>query len=479
MTRILIAALGLLAFTACGGKSGTLSLSIVVSPADDPFTSAANVRFTVGDAMHVTTVPVSMGHFHFKISGKPLGKAGNIIVEALDSTGGVIAHGQSPLVDLQPVDQGPIAIWVGRPGRVAPARAALDATGSGGAQPLPRTEMASAAVPGLGIFFVGGRDPSGTPRADTAVYDVYTHTIIPTANTAKAIAGAVATPVSGTKAVVWGGATMGGLGMPGAPDGTLNVFDPTVGIGIWAPLTADPIAARAYANLTVLGSGDALVSGGLDGNGSPLATAGLINAAGKVRLTQIASPMAAPRVGHAVAAAKFPDGDGALLFGGLQPGVTGLPVAERLVGQAFAAYDLGALENRVNATATTLPSGQVLILGGKTASGAQDSALLVTTNASPPTVMTMPALLSVAREGHSATLTGNDLVVCGGADAGGMAQASCDIFDATTVGRKATVPLATARRGHSAQALETGPVVIAGGVGADGVPLASIELYTP
>jgi hypothetical protein len=38
------------------------------------------------------------------------------------------------------------------------------------------------------------------------------------------------------------------------------------------------------------------------------------------------------------------------------------------------------------------------------------------------------------------------------------------------LGIKSTVPLATPRRSHTAQALETGP---------DGAPLTSIEIYTP
>ena len=44
---------------------------------------------------------------------------------------------------------------------------------------------------------------------------------------------------------------------------------------------------------------------------------------------------------------------------------------------------------------------------------------------------------------------------------------------------KQTIMLGTARRGHSAQVLETGPIVIAGGLGADGTPLTSMEIYTP
>ena len=174
--------------------------------------------------------------------------------------------------------------------------------------------------------------------------------------------------------------------------------------------------------------------------------------------------MAAARAGHATAAAKFPDGDGAILFGGLPAGVTGAPVAERIVGQSFVAYDVGAQENRTGATATTMPNGDVLVLGGKTAAGAQASGLVITPTV-PATVAPLPTALSVARAGHTASLTGNDLVVCGGADATGAVQPSCDVLDATTYGLKSTVPLATARTGHSSETMETGIVVLAGGFG--------------
>ena len=126
-----------------------------------------------------------------------------------------------------------------------------------------------------------------------------------------------------------------------------------------------------------------------------------------------------------------------------------------------------------------MPNGDVLVLGGKSAAGAQQAGIVITPSTSPPTVTTLPNALSVAREGHTASLTGNDLVVCGGADATGTLQASCDILDATTYGLKATVPLATARRGASSETMETGVVVIAGGFGPDGAPLASMEIYTP
>lgn len=458
-----------LLWAACGGKSGTLALRIVTSPADDPFLGASQVRFTVGDDKHVTTVPVAMGHFSFKVSSKPLSQPGTVLVEALDAQGNVVGHGRSPVLSLAAMDQGPVAIWVGRPGQVQPAAAAL---------PKPVAEAAATSVPGLGVLVAGGRDAKGAPVGDSSVYDVYTQSVIPVAPLLKAVAGAVAAPVVGVRAVLYGGSTAPGAGNTGAPDGSLAVFDPTVGYGIWAPLPADPFAPRSFAGVALLANGNALISGGRDGAGLPLGTAALVNPSGALRLTAIASSMTAPRAGHATCAAHFPDGDGALLFGGLAAGSTG-PVAERFINSSFVAYDVGAVESRSDATATTMPSGDVLILGGKTAAGVESSGLVISPRTSPPAVKVLPGALSVAREGHTASLTGDELVVCGGADGSGAPQASCDVLDAKSYALVRTVQLAAARRDQVAGVLDNGLVVIAGGRGSDGAPLASIELYTP
>ncbi len=470
MKRIVIASLALVVITACGGKSGTLTLNLVTSPGDDPFADAASVRFTVGtDGTHVTTVPVSMGHFTYKVSFKPNDMTGPVLIDALDAGGAVVAHGQTPYLLLSAVDQGPISAWIGRPGRVAPAAAAL---------PKAVAETASTYIPGLGILYAGGRDSTGAALPDTAVYDVFTHAIIVTAPMEKPRAGAIAASAGNVQAVVYGGANSTGFGVATSVDGTLELFDPTVGVGVWAALPVDTFPARAYPTKVILSTGAILVTGGVDANGVALSSAGLINIDGAIKLGTVSSPMAAARVGQAGAAAKFPDGDGALLFGGLPAGVT-TPVAERAVGQSFAQYDVGAQDNRVNATATTMPNGDILVLGGKTAAGAQASGLVITPTTPSATVTVLPNALSVAREGHTASLTGNDLVVCGGADATGALQGSCDILDAMTYGRKSTVPLATARRDATSETMETGVVVIAGGLDSNGAPLASIEIYTP
>ena len=216
MTRIVLAALALTAITACGGKSGTLTLNLVTSPGDDPFADAAQVRFTVGtDGSHVTTVPVSMGHFDYKISFKPNDMTGPVLIEALDGAGAVVAHGQTPFLLLTAVDQGPIAAWIGRPGRVQPAAAML---------PKAIAETASAYVPGLGILYAGGRDATGTPLADTAVYDVFTHGMIVTAPMDHARAAAVAGPTANVQSVVYGGATSTGFGTSASVDGELRAL---------------------------------------------------------------------------------------------------------------------------------------------------------------------------------------------------------------------------------------------------------------
>jgi hypothetical protein len=473
---------GLLGFVACGGKNGTLSIVIVTSPTDDPFKDAASARFTIGDASHQKTVEVTDGKFTYDNKQSPVKMNGPITVEALDAQGTVIARGISPTIPLGASDA-QVAIWVGRLGKVqrAAAQVGVNQAATDGSTmfvPEGRAEMGAGNVVGMGVLFAGGRRADGTATAHSFVYDVYTHTTIAAADMQKARAAPVVAPLTNVQAAVYGGATSTGLGTFAAPEGSIELFDPSVNIGLWATLPTDVFTARSYADGTLLLSGATLISGGIDGNGVAQASAAWVLPSGTIKLGALASPMAAARVGHAVAPARFPDGDGALIFGGLGGG-TG-PVAERLYNQNFAAYDLGAQDNRDYATATRLPDGQILILGGKTKNGVERSGLLVVIGADGlATVTALPTILSVARAAHTATLDGNELLVCGGIDGGNVRQPSCDIIDAKAFTLARTVPLSDARSGHSAGLLDNGVVVLAGGIGSDGKPLSSIELYTP
>jgi hypothetical protein len=446
----------------CGGKQGTLTIDLVVSPVDDPFVGASQVRFTVG-SNQPKTFPVVGGHFQATIEQGPLKDPGAVLVDALDGNGNVVAYGKSPLLTLAPVNQS-VAIWVGRPERVAAAATAL---------PEARTEMATAAIPGLGVLYAGGKTGDGSATNRTAVYDVITHEVIETSKMQTMRAGAVGATVPDVRAIIFGG-----VDAAGAVTNSAEVFDPTTGLGLWSPAPVENVEPRAEPDLTVLASGAALISGGRDSNGTALASAALASTTGTVRITAVASPMAAARLHHAVAPAKFSDGEGAILFGGTNGNG---PVAERLVGQSFVALDLPVeVLDRSYATASSLPSGDVLILGG--ASGgeaATSSGVLISVASNPPKANLLMTVLSTARAQHTATRVGNDLLVCGGHDATGAPLASCDLLDGTTLGIKKTIPLGSARRLPSAVPLVTGPIVLAGGVGEGGAPLASMEIYTP
>jgi hypothetical protein len=455
----------------CGGRKGTITLDIVTSPADDPFASAASVSITVGDGMgeRVTkTVPVMNGRFDVSFDQKPQKEGAPILVEALDSSGATIAWGRTPTVVLQPTNDPPVSVYVGRANRVAPSRASL---------PAGRRGLASASVTGLGVMYMGGLDENGVPSAKTSLYSVFTHAIIETAAMNRGRAYASAAGTIGVRAVVFGGAT---TSADGEPINTTEIFDPSQSFGTWAPLAGDAVEARSHATASLHPSGALLISGGILEGGMRLQSAALLSTDSAPKVTALPGTMVAARARHCAAPASFPDGEGALLFGGLGP--AGGPVAERLVGQTFFAYDGGGftgVASRDNATCTRLPDGRVLILGGLEAGGGAVKSGLLVTPGQMALVTPLPDALSVAREGHTATIVGGLLLVCGGANESGALQASCDRIDVATAARVDTIALNAGRRDHVADVTETGNLLITGGVIDGGAATASIEIYTP
>jgi hypothetical protein len=471
----------------CGGKTGTIQLDIVVSPVDDPFTDATTVRITVGDAKHIKSYPVSSGgHFSFSEDMSPLSSPGPITVDALDATGNVVGHGHTPIIPLSAASA-EYSVWVGRPGKVAGAATSL-------ASPL--AEMGAAYLPGYGVLYTGGRISDASAVKDASLFSEVTQTIVPplTSTTAgiqsmtNARAGCVAVATQGTNVVSVAGSSASGFGVTTMPLDNAESFTPLAastssgGIGsygTWTTLTSKIDPPRSFPNAVMLGNGTTLISGGFDESGAPLDTAVLLPSSGTVQLNPLSTPMAAPRAQHAAAAATFADGTaGALLVGGLASGSNG-PVAEKLVSQSFTAYDVPGLENRLQATATTLLGGTILVLGGTITGTAVPTGVLIDTSNEPPTVTAIPNALSTARAAHTATLAGGILLVCGGFDAQGNVISSCDVLDATTGALTGTLALANGRRGHSALEIpDTNIVVIAGGFGQDGSPLSTIEIYT-
>ena len=134
------------------------------------------------------------------------------------------------------------------------------------------------------------------------------------------------------------------------------------------------------------------------------------------------------------------------------------------------------VEGRFSHTATLLPNGKVLFVGGKNNLMKNLSSAELYDPATGTFKLT--ASLSTARYGHTATLLQNGKVLVAGGQTGDTPIASAELYDPATGRFTVTGQLLTMRVGHTATLLKNGKVLIAGGNGADG-ELVSLELYDP
>lgn len=229
---------------------------------------------------------------------------------------------------------------------------------------------------------------------------------------------------TGDVLVVGGRSDWGGHGFSWA---TAELFDP--GTGTWTP-TGTLHQGRQGQAAVLLASGDVLVAGGDGSGGGPgapslLTTAELYN-----------------------------------------PG-TGL---WRETGPLTA--------GRSGATATLLPDGRVILIGGLSASGPARSAELY----DPATgTWARTTGMSVGRQGHTATLLADGRVlVVGGGCCNQSARASAELFDPSTGTWTKTGSLASPRLYHTAVLLAGGSVLVYGGDNRSDHPsVTTAELYDP
>lgn len=244
----------------------------------------------------------------------------------------------------------------------------------------------------------------------------------------------------------------------------------------FAPLTWRPTvpmgAARDFASLTSLASGQVLAAGGDDANQNGLASAEVYDpATGSWRPT---GALAMPSDGQA--ATLLPSGKVLLtagMQGALQPSVAEL-------------YDPGAgtwrptaamPADRQLAPAALLPSGQVLVPGGFSTTTEANVAELYDP-ASDTWSITAPMNQMRALFGHTATTLPSGNVLVAGSALEPSAFNTAEIYDPHTAQWTLTAPMNDGRGGHSASLLPSGEVLVAGGVGNGGNPdLTSAELY--
>jgi hypothetical protein len=128
-------------------------------------------------------------------------------------------------------------------------------------------------------------------------------------------------------------------------------------------------------------------------------------------------------------------------------------------------------------TATLLPSGKVLIVGGQD----NNSSEIGSTEVYDPATgaWSSAAPLSVSREHHTATLLPDGRVlVVGGYKHGQGPITSAEVYDPATGAWSRTGSLFNARYGHTATMLPDGKVLVTGGFGPGSI-LSSAELYDP
>jgi hypothetical protein len=129
--------------------------------------------------------------------------------------------------------------------------------------------------------------------------------------------------------------------------------------------------------------------------------------------------------------------------------------------------------NRVWNTATLLPNGQVLIVGG--ADFGEETAELYDPDRG---TFSGTGSMAAPRFRHTATLLGDGRVLVAGGQYDGDPIASAELFDPATGTFVGTGRMATARSGHTATRLRNGKVLVAGGWAGSHIA-ASAELYDP
>jgi len=173
--------------------------------------------------------------------------------------------------------------------------------------------------------------------------------------------------------------------------------------------------------------------------------------------------MLEPRSGHT--ATLLPDGK-VLIVGGMRRNQDFYKSAELYDPKTGKFLPTGEMsERRVSPVAALLQSGKVLIAGGWIGHGCTNSAELYDPATGKFTLL-QSKMISVRGDARGTLLPDGDILITGGADhdsPGGIASA--EIFHAATMTFEAVEPMHFARVSHTATLLQDGRVLIVGGRG--------------
>ncbi|TAG83578.1 MAG: hypothetical protein EAZ24_02890, partial [Burkholderiales bacterium] len=318
------------------------------------------------------------------------------------------------------------------------------------------------------LLVVGGQSGSNTPLTSVEIYDPFGNAWSAGAALATARTDHTATLLDNGRVLVVGGRSNAASE---AALATAVIYDPAA--NTWS--TAGSLsAARSQHTATRLRSGKILVVGGKN-NATVLSSAEIYDPATNAWTS--AGSMASARRFHTATAAAIGINDDMFVIGGLDVGNDtvsfGLNSIERYSASTNSWFTFSAqlIERRFNHTATALPNGDIVIAGGRTARVSGLSVLpdsLGSTEIFRFATFTMSPAGSLrdARSNHSATLVpSGKLMLMGGVDVAGVPiyRSSVEIYDPAVDTWSLAPSLPTARANHTATLMPTGAVIAVGG----------------
>jgi len=265
----------------------------------------------------------------------------------------------------------------------------------------------------------------------------------------------------------------------GCPLTSAELYDPET--GSFAFTGAMSVGRYAQA-ATVLPNGKILITGGIGNNSEYLTSAELYDPlTGSFTLT---GAMNKPRSRHT--ATVLPNGK-VLIAGGFSGSARGgyLAAAE-LYDPSTGSFTVtgSMIMPRMSHTATLLPNGKVLITGGVGPGGVNGYHATAELYDPSTGVFTATGTMATPRVGHTATLLpSGKVLIIGGLNTPvssrrAVAFAATELYDPSAGTFTPAAAMATDRSKHSATLLPNGKVLVAGGLSPEGGALSTAELYT-